>query len=52
MIETVDDPNAPATHNPRPFSSRPYVIQLMLAPLLEIRAPEPRMGCQFKPSVE
>ena len=23
MIETVDDPNAPATHNPCPFSSRP-----------------------------
>ena len=42
---------APAIHNPRPFSSRPYAILLILAPAL-ILAVEPRIGVQFIPSVE
>ena len=42
----------PATHIPRPVSSCPYVIELIAAFPLPIRARDPRMGCQFNPSVE
>ena len=53
-IEMVDEFPAPATHNPRPFSSRPYVILLIfrVVRFVAILSIVPRIGCQFIPSVE
>jgi hypothetical protein len=41
----------PATHIPRPVSSCPYVIE-PISPAAAMRERDPRMGCQFNPSVE